>query len=204
MPLVVGLTGGVASGKSEAARRFEEHGVPALDADVVARALTAPGRPALARVVQRFGPDVLGPDGSLDRAAMRRRVFSDQEQRRALEGILHPLVEVELRREALALATPYVVVVIPLLAEVGRYAWLDRVVVVDCEPESQRERLMRRDGIGPDLADRMLMAQADRSARLALADYVLSNRNGIEGLRAQVDALHARLLAASYPPRPDE
>jgi dephospho-CoA kinase len=193
VPYIVGLTGGIASGKSEVARRFAELGVPVLDADAVTRELTTAGQPALAEIVKRFGKGALAPDGSLDRGAMRARIFDDAESRRALEHILHPRVEVELRSAALAQAAPLVIVAVPLLAEVGRYEWLDRVLLVDCDPARQRERLMRRDGIDAALADRMLAAQAGRGARIALADDVIENLGDLAQLRDGVDRAYVRL-----------
>lgn len=193
---VVGLTGGVASGKSEVTRRFEALGVDVADADIAARAAVAPGSAGLAEVVAAFGADALDADGGLDRAAMRRRVFADESARRRLEAIVHPRVRALLRDQCAAAPGPYAVAAIPLLAEGGRsaYPWLHRVLVVDVPVEVQRARLLRRDGIDGALADRMIAAQAGRMARLAIADDVLRNDQGLGFLDDLVARLHRKYL----------
>ena len=200
-PYVVGLTGGVASGKSEVARRFEALGITVVDADVVAREVVEPGTPGLAEVVARFGPDVLQPGGALDRGALRKRVFADAGARRALEAIIHPRIRAEIDARCRADAGPYVVAAIPLLTEGGgrgAYPYLARILVVDVPVALQRERLMARDGIDRTLADAMIAAQASRAQRLAIADDILVNTMAREGLAEPVRALDARyrLLAA--------
>lgn len=195
--LIVAITGGIGSGKSEVGRRFESLGAPLTDADLVARELVEPGMPALAEIAQRFGPGILRADGSLDRAALRRLVFDDERARAELEAILHPRIRTELRRICAAAQAPYALVAIPLLAEAGgriAYPWLDRILVVDLSRESQRDRLLLRDGITPELAERMFAAQANRAARLAIADDVIDNGGSMPALDAQVDALHRRYL----------
>lgn len=194
---VVGLTGGVASGKSEVANRFAALGIHVADADVAAREAVAPGSDGLAALVAAFGDEVLGDDGSLDRAAMRRRVFADDEARRTLEAIVHPRVRVALRESCLDAPGPYAIAAIPLLAEGGgrtAYPWLDRILVVDVPREIQVERLLRRDGIDRVLAERMLDAQATREQRLAIADDVLPNDGPLDALNARVAALHVLYL----------
>jgi dephospho-CoA kinase len=201
---VVGLTGGVASGKSEVARRFEALRVTVVDADVAAREAVAPGSEGLIAIVAAFGTGALAADGSLDRMAMRRRVFADDDARRTLEGILHPRVRVALREACLGAAGPYAIAAIPLLAEGGgraAYPWLDRILVVDVARERQLERLLRRDGIDQDLAEGMLAAQASREARLAIADDILVNDAGLDALDRHVAALHAQYLALASPGR---
>ena len=188
----VGLTGGVASGKSAVAELFAGLGVVVADADVAARAVVEPGEPALADVVAAFGADVLDASGRLDRARLRARVFNDSGARRELEGLLHPPIRSALRKAAEAAPGPYVIVAIPLLAEGGgrdAYPWLDRILVVDAPIELQRSRLIARDGIDAALADRMLAAQAGRQERLAIADDVVVNDGAIESLTPQVEAL---------------
>jgi len=194
----VGLTGGIASGKSEVASRFAARGIVIADADVAAREAVAAGSPGLAEVVAAFGADVLGADGQLDRAAMRRHVFADEGARRRLEAIVHPRVRAALRAQVDAAPGPYAIAAIPLLAEGGgreAYAWLDRILVVDATPEQQRARLLRRDGIDEGLAERMIAAQASRAARLAVADDILVNAGGLDALDAQVAALDAQYRA---------
>lgn len=198
-PLIVALTGGIASGKSTVARLFAERGVPVLDADEAARAVVVPGSEGLREVVAAFGPEVLDRQGELDRAALRRMVFSDETARRRLEAILHPLIERHLRAalgERLRENPAYVLVVVPLLAEVGRYAWIDRVLVVDAPESLQRQRLIDRDRIEPELADRMIAAQVGRKARLALAEELILNDGTPEGLAervAELDRFYRRL-----------
>ncbi|HLS56528.1 dephospho-CoA kinase [Xenophilus sp.] len=194
---VVGLTGGVASGKSEVANRFAALGIHVADADVAAREAVAPGSDGLAALVAAFGDEVLGDDGSLDRAAMRRRVFADDEARRTLEAIVHPRVRVALRESCFDAPGPYAIAAIPLLAEGGgraAYPWLDRILVVDVPRQIQVERLLRRDGIDRALAERMLDAQATREQRLAIADDVLPNDGPLDALNARVAALHVLYL----------
>ena len=199
---VIGLTGGIASGKSEVARQFQALGVLVADADLAAREAVAAGSAGLADVIATFGAGVLAADGSLDRAAMRRRVFDDAAARKRLEEIIHPRVRVLLEQTCAAAAGPYVLAAIPLLAEAGgreSYRWLDRVLVVDAPPQVQLDRLLQRDGIDLALAQRMLAAQASRGQRLAIADDVIVNDGSREALAAHVESLdrHYRLLAAS-------
>jgi dephospho-CoA kinase len=191
---VVGLTGGVASGKSAVARRFGALGVHVADADLAARAAVARGSTGLARVVAVFGAEVLDAGGALDRAAMRARVFHDDAARRQLEAIVHPCVRTILRKACAEAPGPYAVAAIPLLAEGGRgaYPWLQRVLVVDVPIEVQRARLLLRDGLDPALADRMIAVQATREQRLAIADDVIDNSGPLEALDARVADLDAR------------
>ncbi|KAB0536822.1 dephospho-CoA kinase [Xanthomonas cissicola] len=174
---IVGLTGGIASGKSALAAEFEKLGVPVIDADVIARQVVMPG-PVLDCIIDYFGPGILLPDGTLDRSALRKIVFADLTQRKALEAITHPAIRAELQRAAQAAEGPYAIVAIPLLTEAGgraAYPWLNRVLVIDAPVELQHARLMRRDGSTPELADQMIAAQASREQRLALADDVVVN-----------------------------
>ncbi len=194
---VVGLTGGVASGKSELSRRFEALGIAVVDADVVARQVVAPG-PVLARIVERFGASVLQQDGTLDRRALREIVFADPVQRTALEAITHPAIRAGLRRDAEAAAGAYALVAIPLLAEAGgraTYPWLHRILLVDAPVAVQRARLMRRDGITAELAERMIAAQASREQRQALADDVVVNAGDPAELDREVARLDLRYRA---------
>jgi dephospho-CoA kinase len=189
---VIGLTGGVASGKSEVARRFEALGIVVADADVAARAALAPGSEGLAEAVAAFGSGILAADGSLDRASMRRRVFADRESRRRLEAIVHPRVRAMLETDCAAATSPYAIAAIPLLAEGGgrtTYPWLARILVVDVPELVQMERLQRRDGVDARLAAGMLAAQATRRERLAIADDVLGNDGPLAALDAHVAAL---------------
>jgi dephospho-CoA kinase len=200
----IGLTGGIASGKSEVARLFQALGVVVADADQAAREAVAAGSAGLAEVVAAFGVEVLAADGNLDRAKMRHRVFHDAAARKRLEGIIHPRVRALLEEACANAAGPYVLAAIPLLVEAGgreNYRWLDRILVVDAPPQVQLDRLLRRDGIDLALAQQMLAAQASRGQRLAVADDVIVNDGSREALAAHVEALdrHYRLLAASMP-----
>ena len=201
MPFRVALTGGIASGKSAVAAHFAEKGIAIADADVAARAVVAPGQPALAEIAAAFGADVVQADGQLDRGALRRHVFDDEPARRRLEALLHPRIRTLLREEVERADSPYVIVAIPLLAEGGgrtAYPWLDRILVVDVAHEVQIARVMQRDHIDAVLAKRMIAAQATRQARLAIADDVIVNSGTLEALDADVDALDRlyRSLAA--------
>lgn len=190
--IVIGLTGGIASGKSAVEARFRALGVSIADADQAARDAVAPGSPGLAEVVAAFGSKVLAADGSLDRAAMRKRVFADAAERMGLEAIIHPRVRTALREACLAASGPYVIAAIPLLAEGGgrtAYPWLDRILVVDAPEAIRLDRLMRRDGIDAALAKAMIAAQAPRETRLAMADDIVVNAETPEDLVPHVEAL---------------
>ncbi|WP_433852233.1 dephospho-CoA kinase [Stenotrophomonas nitritireducens] len=202
---IVGLTGGIASGKSEVTRRFEALGITVADADVAAREVVAPGSPALERIRERFGDAVLLADGSLDRAQLRAHVFGNDEERRALEAITHPAIRARVRDICETAASPYAIAAIPLLAEAGgrtAYPWLDRIVVVDAPEAVRHARLIQRDDIDAALATRMIQAQASREQRLALADDVIVNDGQPEHLQPQVEALDRiyRQLAAARAP----
>ncbi len=194
-PLRIGLTGGIASGKSTAARRFAALGVPVIDADAIAREVVAPGEPGLAAVVERFGPSILTAAGELDRRALRERVFADTAARRDLEALLHPRIRARMQALAERAEAPYVVLAIPLLAEGGARDRVDRVLVIDVPEELQLARVLARDGGSRAQAEAILAAQAGRTARLALADDVLENSGDITALERGVDELHRRYLA---------
>lgn len=199
---VVALTGGIAAGKSAVSRRFEARGIHVYDADVAAREVIAPGSEGLAAITAHFGADVLGPDGQLDRAAMRRRVFGNDGERRALEAITHPRVRTWLRDRVDADTGPYCVLAIPLLAEnLDHYRWVDRVLVVDAPEAVQLARLMQRDGIDEALARRMIERQARREHRLSLAHDVIANDGDESALDQAVTDLHARYLALAQAAR---
>lgn len=200
-PLRIGLTGGIASGKTTVAELFAARGVPVLDTDQIARDVVAPGTPGLEEVAQAFGPGVLAADGSLDRRALRERVFADPAERRRLEAMLHPRIRAELERRSAAAGGPYQVLVIPLLVEGDGRTRVDRVLVVDCPEEVQVARLVARDGGTEAGARAILGAQATRAERLAAADDVIENHGAREALEAAVAALdtHYRRLAADRP-----
>jgi dephospho-CoA kinase len=199
-PLRIGLTGGIASGKSAVASEFARLGVPVIDTDALAREVVEPGQAALDAVVREFGSDVLAADGRLDRRRLRGLVFADPARRRALEAILHPAIRALQKVRLEAVTAPYVVIAIPLLVEGGRRDDVDRVLVVDCPREIQRTRLLARDGETEAGADAILAAQATREARLAAADDVLGNSGPLEALGPRVLDLHRRYLALATGP----
>ena len=200
---IIGLTGGVASGKSEVSRHFEALGIVVADADQAARDAVAIGSEGLADVVDMFGAGVLASDGSLDRPAMRRRVFADADARKRLEGIIHPRVRELLHGACEKADSPYAIAAVPLLAEGGgrkAYPWLQRILVVDVPEAVQLQRLLRRDGIDELLARRMVEVQATRRQRLAIADDVLVNDGGLDGLGDKVAALDRLYRGLAAPP----
>lgn len=192
--LRIGLTGGLASGKSTVARLFARRGVPVVDTDEIARELVAPGSAALAEIVARFGTDILRPDGALDRARLRARVLASADERRALEAILHPRIRAETDRRLAQLAAPYALVVVPLLLETDFRQRVDRVLVVDASEEQQIARAVGR-GLSEEEARAMLRAQTTREARLAAADDLLDNTGDPGALEPAVERLHQKYLA---------
>jgi len=189
--LAVGLTGGIGSGKSTVAKLFEDWGVPVLDADRLARELVEPGQPALAEIRARFGPDSLQYDGTLDRAWLRTRVFSNPAARRQLEAILHPLIRQRTQQWlAQQAGTPFCVVVMPLLLEAGQQDLFDRIVVVDCPEKEQLKRVAARDGLSDNAVMEIMATQADRATRLAAADHVIRNDADLATLEARTRELH--------------
>lgn len=198
----IGLTGGIASGKSALERAFTALGIVVADADRIAREVVEPGTPALAAIVAQFGAEVLDAQAGLDRAAMRRRVFEDDGARQALEAIVHPAVRAALEARCRAAASPYAVAMIPLLAEGGgreRYPWLQRICVVTAPLAVRMARLLSRDGIDQTLAQRMIDAQASDAQRLAIADDIVRNDGSLEDIDRAVAELDARyrLLAGA-------
>lgn len=191
-PLRIGLTGGIASGKSVVTDLFAELGVPIIDTDVIAREVVAPGQPALEAVQRRFGDGVMKEDGTLDRAALRNIVFADSQARENLEAILHPAIGDEVRRRAEYAGGPYQLIVVPLLVGSPLLDFVDRVLVVDCPVETQLARLMARDAESIEQAKRMIAAQTTRGQRLEIADDIIANDSGLDATREQVLALDAR------------
>jgi dephospho-CoA kinase len=195
--LRIGLTGGVASGKSTVAEMFAELGVPVVDTDVIAREVVEPGTPALDEIRETFGDEVIAADGSLDRTAMRGIVFADDAAREALEAIVHPRIRAETIAQATAAGGEYQLIVVPLLVESPLRSFVDRVLVVDCSEETQVIRLLARDAGSDGQARRMLAAQASREARLAIADDVIGNEGDLGDTRRQVLQLHENYLEAA-------
>lgn len=198
--LVIGLTGGIGSGKTAVSDRFARYAVPIIDTDLIARELVEPGQPALAAIVAAFGSDCLDETGGLRRAHLRERVFADSQGRQRLEAILHPRIRARVRERIGSLTAPYCVVVIPLLAETGMHDLVDRILVVDVPEAEQIRRVMARDRVDADHARRILAAQAQREQRLALADEVLENTGDLDELGRQIDGLHRYYLRLATPP----
>ncbi|MGY2293110.1 dephospho-CoA kinase [Pseudomonas sp. SDO528_S397] len=189
-PWVLGLTGGIGSGKSAAAQHFINLGIDLVDADHAARWVVEPGRPALANIAEHFGAHVLLPDGSLDRAALRKRIFEVPEERRWLEALLHPLIADEIRSHLAQAQSPYAILVSPLLIESGQYTLTQRILVIDVPQSLQIQRTLLRDGISEEQMHAILKAQATREDRLSHADDVLVNDQDLAQLQAGVERLH--------------
>ncbi|WP_205754897.1 dephospho-CoA kinase [Azoarcus sp. DD4] len=199
-PYVVGLSGGIGSGKSAAAERFAALGAAVIDTDAIAHQLTAAGGAAIPAIAHTFGPGLIAPAGNLDRAAMRALVFTRPEARRQLEGILHPMIRAESERLIAQTCAPYVILAVPLLIESGNYRGrCDRICIVDCPEDIQIARVQQRSGLDEKQIRAIMQAQACRTDRLAAADDVLDNTGSLAALHTQVDALHQRYLAAARP-----
>ncbi len=194
----VGLTGGIASGKSTIAHMFADLGVPIVDTDVIARELVEPGTPGLAELVARFGEDILDESRQLHRAKLRQRVFANPDERAALESILHPAIRAASLEQAGKVGGPYQILEVPLLIETGFDQLVQRILVVDCPDDLQIDRLIARDNINRSQARQMMAAQISRDQRLARADDVIDNGRGRQASRLQVTKLHSlyRDLAA--------
>lgn len=197
-PLVVGLTGGIGSGKSTVAAIFSSLGVPVIDADVLARQLVEPGESALEEIRQCFGERSVTPGGHLDRAFLRQRIFSNQDEKQKLESILHPRIRGLIRQWVAAVKSPYCVVVIPLLLETGQTDLVDRVLVVDASENEQLKRVAARDGLTHNVVMSIMDAQADRETRLAAAHDIIENNRDISSLESRVTALHNYYLEISH------
>ncbi len=198
-PLRIGLTGGIASGKSTVAEHFAKLGVPIIDTDIIAREVVAIGSPGIREVQKRFGDSVIDASGNLDRAAMRKLIFLDDTARTDLETILHPRIGTEVRRQAETVGGPYQIIAVPLLVSSQLLQFIDRVLVVDCQEGTQMKRLLQRDAGTIDEARRILAAQSSREERLAIADDVISNDSDLHHLKNQVTALHEAYLHLAMP-----
>ena len=195
--LRIGLTGGIGSGKSTVAALFATHGIPVIDADVIARQLTVPGTNATARILDTFGPDIADADGGIDRKRLAQRIFNNRSERLRLENILHPLIQTEMQHQLEALDQPYCLLVIPLLFESAQTNLVDRVLVVDADEETQIARVAKRDGRSETEIRAILSSQLARSQRLKSADDHISNNGDLIELKNKVEKLHQYYLAAS-------
>lgn len=198
MSLRIGLTGGIASGKTTVAGLFTELGITVIDADLIARETVFPGSHGLAAIVAAFGQSILTTDGQLDRKSLRKMIFSDPDRKNQLNSILHPRIREAMIQRSTAAPGPYHLLDIPLLVESGWHKHLDRVLVVDCTEEIQLERLMARDDESREQAQRILQNQSSRQQRLALADDIIDNNHTPAALVQQVYALHQRYLQIAY------
>jgi len=194
MPLKIGLTGGIASGKSTVADRFAELGIEVIDADRIARELVKPATPLLERIRKELGEEFIDGEGKLDRRRLREHVFTHPEARARLEAILHPAIRSEMEARARKSTSPYVVLVIPLLVEKELQDLVDRILVVDLPETEQLARVCKRDRVDPEQARRILASQASREQRLAAADDVIDNAGSKDALRRAVDELHLEYL----------
>lgn len=192
---IIGLTGGIGSGKTTVANAFAAKGAALVDTDHIARQLTSTGGAALPAIRAAFGEDVIDVSGALDRAAMRQRVFTDASTKARLEGILHPMIRAACAEALAQFDAPYALLVVPLLVETGHYLpWCERVLVVDCDEETQIRRVMQRSGLARDEVCRIMASQCSRSARLAAADDLIDNGGPPENLAPQVNMLHERYV----------
>ena len=204
-PIVVGLTGGIGSGKSAVSRAFSVLGIEVVDTDALAHELSAPGSEGFAAIHAAFGPQVVLPSGEIDRAWLRRRVFADPAMRTTLESVLHPLIVAEARRRIAAWHGVYGIVVVPLLLERGGLAGsVDRVLVVDCPEAEQVRRVVERSGLSESEVKAVMATQLDRAQRIARADDVLDNSGPLENIPAQVEALDRRYRQLAREPRCQE
>jgi dephospho-CoA kinase len=194
-PLWIGLTGGIASGKSTVAELFAELGAAIIDTDVIARDVVRPGQPALDEVREAFGDTVFNADGTLDRAALRTLIFADERARRELEDILHPRIQQATLKQTQLAGGDYQIIVVPLLAESPLRSYVDRVLVVDCDEDTQVRRLLARDAETEEQARRILAAQSSREERLSIADDVINNEGDLANTSDQVAALHEIYLS---------
>jgi len=194
MTLVVGITGGIGTGKTAVTRRFEQRGITVVDADVVARLIVEPGTAALSAISSHFGAEILQADGSLDRAALRSRVFSDETERHWLEQLTHPLIAREIMDQISASRSPYTILSSPLLLDTSQKALVDCVVVVDAPEALQLQRAMQRDSNDEAQVRHIMAAQMGRAERLERADIVIDNSRSLEELDSQVDELHKEFL----------
>ena len=193
--LRVGITGGIGSGKTALTDWLATQGIVIVDADLAARVVVEPGQPALTEIAETFGEEFLLPDGQLDRAALRQRVFADEDQRKALEVITHPRIRDELAQQMSEAVSPYVVLSSPLLLESGQSAMVDVSVVVDVPEALQIERTMARDQNDRQLVEQIMAAQLDRETRIARADMVIDNSTSLDALHKRAEVLHETLLA---------
>jgi dephospho-CoA kinase len=196
--LVVGLTGGIGSGKTTVANGFHALGIPVIDADKLARELVEPGQSALDEIISTFGTEVITAEGRLDRNYMRQRIFADPGQKAQLEAILHPKIRERIRALLANIRTPYCIVVIPLLLETRQTDLVDRILVVDSPQKEQLKRVAERDGLSDNAIMAIISSQTDRNTRLAAADDIIVNDRGMSELTGHIQKLHRRYMGISH------
>jgi len=197
MMLVIGLTGGIGSGKSTITRLFEKRNVPVIDTDIIAHQLVKPGQPALKEIIKAFGHLVIQADGELDRQALAKITFSNKHARKKLENILHPEIQKAMLTQISKLSAPYVIAVIPLLLEAKQTALVDHILVVDCPEETQIKRVKQRDNRDEQQLKDIIASQVSRQVRLAAADDIIENEADISELDAKIEELHQKFLLMS-------
>ncbi|CAM4258531.1 dephospho-CoA kinase [Vibrio agarivorans] len=198
MPYVVGLTGGIASGKTTVADLFHQHfNIDIVDADIIARQVVEPNTAGLGAIVEKFGTDILLPDGTLDRRQLRERIFAAPHDKQWLNETLHPLIRAEMAHQVAQSQSSYVLLVVPLLVEGGLQSMTDCVLVVDVDEETQLSRTMERDKVSREQALNIVNSQANRQERLAIADEIIKNNSNTDSLLPQIEALHAKFVASS-------
>ncbi len=193
-PLKIGLTGGIGSGKTTVCQLFADYSIPIIDADIIARQLVEPGQPALDKIIKQFGPEILSDD-ALDRKKLGRIIFADPDKKKQLESILHPAIHQQLKQQAALQQSPYCILAIPLLLETSMENLVDRILVIDCPVELQRERVKQRDGLDDEQIDRIISSQISREERLHHADDIIDNSKSSIELAEQVKNLHNLYLS---------
>ena len=199
MPLIIGITGGIGSGKSAVTQRFEQHGITVVDADLAARVIVEPGKPALQAIAEHFGDDILLENGALDRAALRSRVFLDEDERSWLEQLTHPLIGHEILDQLEASRSPYTILSSPLLLETSQKGLANCVVVVDVPEEVQLKRAMQRDDNDEAQIRRIMAVQMARADKVERADIVIDNSGSLDDLNSRVEELHGEFLRLVNP-----
>lgn len=199
--LIIGLTGGIGSGKTAVSTLFDQRGIDIIDADVVAREVVEIGTPALTQIAEHFGPEILAEDGSLNRGALRATIFSDPAAKDWLEALLHPLIAAETQRQLEQISSPYGIYVSPLLVEMGQRGFCQRLLVVDVNEDIQLQRTMQRDNNDREQVQRIMASQASRQQRLDAANDIINNSGDLADLAKQVDDLHERYLRIAKEPR---
>ncbi len=199
MPLIIGLTGGIGSGKSEASKRFAERGILVVDADIVAREVVEPGQAALTLIAAHFGSDIIDSTGHLNRSKLRTIIFSNPEEKKWLESLLHPIINTEIRHQLANATSPYAILVSPLLLETTQFQLVDRILVIDASEQLQLERASQRDNNNEAQIKAIMQTQLSRQERCARATDIIQNHGSINEIELQVEKLHQLYLTLAQP-----